>query len=122
MAQPMAQTLARTQRFPRNLMPILAGFLAVLVGTGLLYTAFHKKEATEDQAPQAAIRPGHAENILARAQQQEKAAAGLPATPGVVVPGAVPTTPLPVPIPGENYRLPGGGPVANYRLPTFSRW
>jgi len=97
----MAPTTARAQRFPRNLLPILAGFLFVLVGGGLLFTAFHKGDATEEKPPEAPVQPGRAEDIAARA------AVALPASPGVSPEGSVP-----MPVPGVDYRLPGGYPTA----------
>jgi len=98
---------ARAQGFPRNLLPILGGFLFVLVGGGLLFTAFHKDEAAEEKPVQAVILPGRAENVAARARQQAEAVpAELPDSPGLA-----PTGPVPAPVPGEDYRLPKGEPV-----------
>ncbi|MDD5389004.1 MAG: TrbI/VirB10 family protein [Gallionellaceae bacterium] len=100
---------ARTQRFPRNLVPMLAGFIAVLVGGGLLFTAFHKNEAVEEHPPEAAIQPGRAENVASRAREQ--ADVDLPSSPGVA--GT-----LPIPVPGEDYRLPKGTPAATPPTPA----
>ncbi|MDP2835174.1 MAG: TrbI/VirB10 family protein [Pseudomonadota bacterium] len=110
----MAKTTERTQGFPRNLLPILAGFLFMLVGGGLLYTASHKDEAAEEKSVQAAVRPGRAESVEARAREQagpdSTAAEGstnLPASPGTA-----PSGPLPAPVAGADYRLPPGDPAA----------
>lgn len=105
----MAQTMARAQGFPRNLLPMLGGFLFVLVGGGLLFTAFHKNETAEEKPVQAAIQPGRAENVAARARQQAEAVpAELPVSPGLA-----PSGPVPAPVPGEDYRLPKGEPAVN---------
>lgn len=102
MAQPTAPT--RTQRFPRNLLPILGGFLFVLVGGGLLYSAFDKEQAAEEKPAQAAIQPGRAESVEARAREQVASSeVELPASPGMAVP---------TPVPGTDYRLPPGDPAA----------
>ncbi len=102
--------MARAQSFPRNLMPILFGFLFVLVGGGLLYTALHKKDVVEEKAPAATIQPGRAEDVTARAREQagrdEVPRAGeLPASPGLA-----PSGPVPLPAPGQDYRMPPGSP------------
>ncbi len=96
--------MARAQRFPRNLLPILAGVLFVLVGAGLLYTAFHKGDAVEEKPFEAPVQPGRAENITARARAQAdptgaETAPVLPASPGMA---------LPHPVPGADYRMPDG--------------
>lgn len=99
----MTATMARAQRFPRNLLPILAGFIFVLVGGGLLFTAFQKDAPQEDPPQEAVVRPGREEDIAARAAVA--VADVLPVSPGAYPEGAIPT-----PTPGMEYRLPDGNP------------
>lgn len=100
----MTATQARAQRFPRNLLPMLAGFIFVLVGGGLLFTAFNKSESSDETPTEVVVQPGREEDIAARAAVVS-AADGLPASPGVYPEGSVPAL-----APGVDYRLPDGNP------------
>lgn len=100
----MTATQARAQRFPQNLLPMLAGFIFVLVGGGLLFTAFNKSESSDETPTEVVVQPGREEDIAARAAVVS-AADGLPASPGVYPEGSVPAL-----APGVDYRLPDGNP------------